>query len=64
MRKSIITICLLFVSLVSVWTYKINNPVNEPQALAIETDKSWWEDESSIPIAIAALYVFFIIRFE
>ena len=51
MRKSIITICLLFVSLVSVWTYKINNPVNEPQALAIETDKSWWEDESSIPIA-------------
>lgn len=51
MRKSIVTICFLFVSLVGVWTYKINNPINEPKAHAIESDKSWWEDESSIPIA-------------
>ena len=51
MRKSIITICFLFLSFVGIWSYKINHPVNEPEALALENDKSWWEDEGSIPIA-------------
>ena len=51
MRKTFLTICLLMISFVGTWSYKMSHPVNTPIAHAASTDTSWWDEEGAIPVA-------------